>query len=113
MAFEVVFSPSANHDFSELIDHLEDSYVEFGEAPEQALLRAVERVESIRAECLDLGKRPKQGTWHKRFQGEVRNVSKNGAVIWFEVLETPRVIRILGIFFGGQDHIRHMLKRLA
>lgn len=34
------------------------------------------------------------------------------AIFWFDLDEAERVVRILAVFFGGQDHIRHMLRRL-
>jgi len=34
------------------------------------------------------------------------------AIYWFDVDEAARKVRILAIFFGGQDHVRHMLVRL-
>ena len=34
------------------------------------------------------------------------------AVSWFDVDEALGKVRILAAFFGGQDHLRHMLFRL-
>ena len=34
------------------------------------------------------------------------------AIYWFDVDQTARKVRILAVFFGGQDHIRRMLVRL-
>jgi hypothetical protein len=34
------------------------------------------------------------------------------AIYWFDVNEAEQRVRILAIFFGGQDHVRHMLTRL-
>ena len=31
---------------------------------------------------------------------------------WFDVLEGERTERVLAVFFGRQDHVRHMLERL-
>ena len=34
------------------------------------------------------------------------------AIYWFDVDEGRRTVRVLAVFFGGQDHIRRMLIRL-
>ena len=34
------------------------------------------------------------------------------AVLWFDLDEPSETVRILAIFFGRQDHVRHMLVRL-
>ena len=43
----------------------------------------------------------------------LRHVTKNRAVIYFDVYEATQSIRVIAVFFGGQDHQRHMLKRLS
>jgi plasmid stabilization system protein ParE len=42
----------------------------------------------------------------------LRHVTLGRAVIWFDVIEDKSNVRILAVFFGGQDHIRRMLARL-
>ena len=32
--------------------------------------------------------------------------------IWFVLDEGQKIVRVLAVFFGAQDHIRHMLVRL-
>ena len=39
-------------------------------------------------------------------------MSIDRAIYWFDVDEAARKVRILAVFFGGQDHVRHMLVRL-
>jgi toxin ParE1/3/4 len=34
------------------------------------------------------------------------------ATRWYDVDDEAQAVRVLGIFFGGQDHIRRMLIRL-
>ena len=34
------------------------------------------------------------------------------AVFWFVLDEGQKIVRVLAVFFGAQDHIRHMLVRL-
>jgi len=42
----------------------------------------------------------------------VRHVAIDRAIYWFDVDEAERKLRILAVFFGGQDHVRRMLLRL-
>jgi toxin ParE1/3/4 len=39
-------------------------------------------------------------------------VTKQRAVFYFDVDDDQRLVRILAVFFGGQDHQRAMLRRL-
>lgn len=34
------------------------------------------------------------------------------AICWFTVDEPAETVRILAVFFGGEDHVRRMLIRL-
>jgi plasmid stabilization system protein ParE len=43
----------------------------------------------------------------------LRNVTKDKTVFYFTVHEDLEEVRVLAIFFGGQDHIRKMLMRLG
>ncbi len=43
----------------------------------------------------------------------LRRVTKNQAIFHFDVDDGEKTLRVLAIFFGGQDHQRHMLKRLV
>jgi len=36
----------------------------------------------------------------------------DGAIYWFITDEVALQVRVLAMFFGGQDHQRHMLVRL-
>lgn len=42
----------------------------------------------------------------------LRHLALDGAVYWFIADATTRQVRVLAVFFGGQDHQRHMLVRL-
>lgn len=43
----------------------------------------------------------------------LRHVTKYRAVFYFTTDETNETVRVLGVFFGGQDHRRHLLARIA
>ena len=79
---------------------------------EDAMARARERVMQIRARFEDLARMPFRGTLREEFGIGVRSLTVDRAVLWFEVIEATRTVRILAVFFGSQDHIRHMYRRL-
>ena len=41
-----------------------------------------------------------------------RHLAIGRAIYWFDVDEANETIRVLAVFFGGQDHVRHMMARL-
>ena len=57
----------------------------------------------------------KSKTWNEH-HGDIlpglRHLTINRANFWFDVDEENESVRILAVFFGGQDHVRHMLTRL-
>ena len=42
----------------------------------------------------------------------LRSVTKDRAIFYFTIDEGKHVVRVLAVFFGGQDHQREMLKRM-
>lgn len=60
-----------------------------------------------------LGAAPFQGTLLPDLMPDLRRVTKDRAIFYFRVFETAKQIQILAVFFGGQDHQMHMLRRLA
>ncbi|MEQ1616787.1 MAG: hypothetical protein ABL883_00400 [Terricaulis sp.] len=42
----------------------------------------------------------------------LRSDTKDRAISYFTVDDDARLVRVLAVFFGGQDHQREMLKRL-
>ncbi|MDP6343356.1 MAG: type II toxin-antitoxin system RelE/ParE family toxin [Alphaproteobacteria bacterium] len=112
MVWTTEFSEAAEHDFELIFDHLFQSYVQFGEQPASAFAKATERLEAIRTTASAISKAPYRGTLRDAIAPGLRQVTIDRAVFWFDLDETRRKVRILAIFFGGQDHIRHMLARL-
>ncbi|MGB8814013.1 MAG: hypothetical protein WCC57_12600 [Paracoccaceae bacterium] len=66
-----------------------------------------------------LAKKPTDSVWCRSvmsvtticFRG-LRHLTIARAIYWFDVNEAELRVRILAIFFGGQDHVRLMLTRL-
>jgi plasmid stabilization system protein ParE len=112
MPFAVEFSAESERDFELIFDHLFESYIGFGESPEEALEHAAQRIMGIRRAADRLAMFPIRGTARDDVLPGVRYLAIDRAIYWFDVDEAAQKLRILAIFFGGQDHIRHMLLRL-
>ena len=112
MRFAIEFSADAEDDFDLIFDHLFESYVAFGEDTEEALNHAARRVMAIRKAADRLARFPIRGTARDDVLPGIRFLAVARAIYWFDVDQTARKVRILAVFFGGQDHIRHMLVRL-
>ena len=42
----------------------------------------------------------------------LRHLAIGRVICWFDVDDERQPVRVLAVFFGGQDHVRHMLARL-
>jgi plasmid stabilization system protein ParE len=112
MAYRIEFSPDATADLRSIAKHLVDSYIAFGEARQSALLIARGRSAAILAEAMKLATKPHRGTGHDDMLPGLRHVTVKRAILWFRIDETAQSVRVLAIFFGGQDHVRQMQRRL-
>ena len=112
MDFRLEFSADAERDFGLIFDHLLDSYLDFGESLESALDHAGTRVLEIRENAGRILTAPHRGERHDDLLPGLRHLAIGRAIYWFDVDEACRTVRILAVFFGGQDHVRHMLTRL-
>lgn len=112
MRFAIEFSADAERDFGLIFDHLFESYVAFGESTEEALTHAAQRVMDIRKAADRLASSPLRGTARDDILPGIRFLAIARAIYWFDVDQVARRVSILAVFFGGQDHIRHMLVRL-
>ena len=112
MAFRLEFSAEAERDFGLIFDHLLRSYLDFGESLESALDRAGSRVVEIRAAADRIVTAPHRGERHDDILPGLRHLTVGRAIYWFDVDEAGGAVRVLAVFFGGQDHVRHMMIRL-
>ena len=112
MAFQLEFSAEAERDFGLIFDHLLESYISFGESAENAIEHAEARVLEIRATADRILTAPHRGERHDDILPGLRHLTINRAIYWFDVDEENESGRLLAVFFGGQDHVRHMLTRL-
>ena len=112
MAFRLEFSAEAEHDFGLIFDHLLRSYLDFGESLESALDHAAARVLEVRAAAERILTAPHRGERHDDILPGLRHLTIGRAIYWFDVDEAGRTVRVLAVFFGRQDHVRHMMTRL-
>jgi plasmid stabilization system protein ParE len=113
MSFRVERSIETDADLEAIFDFLFQAYLDFGDSPDEALERAVARIEQIEAAMLSLGAAPHQGTLRPDLLPGLRAVTKQRAVFYFDVDEGEQLVRVLAVFFGGPDLQRAMLRRLA
>jgi plasmid stabilization system protein ParE len=101
-----------DRDLAAIFEFLIESYLSFGEDVETAFDRAADRLRQIHDSMEALGDLPHQGTVLPQLLPGLRSVTMERAIFYFRVDDTKRKVQVLAVFFGGQDHRRHMLKRL-
>lgn len=112
MAFRLEFSADAEKDFDLIFDHLLENYIRFGESRELAIEHAEARVRNIRVSADRIVTAPHRGERHDDLLPGLRHLTIDRAIYWFDVDDRTETVRVLAVFFGGQDHVRHMLVRL-
>ena len=113
MTYEVVRSRACDRDLELIFDHLFETYQSLGDTAAEALERAAARVRGIEDDLEDLGRRPHMGALCPEVMPDLRRATRQRAVFYFQVHEPSGQVRMLAVFFGGQDHQRHMLRRLG
>lgn len=113
MVYEITRSLESDRDLRLIVRHLVDSYVSLGDPLPDAIHRASERARSIEAELDAIALAPHQGTLLPKLGPRLHSVTKNRAIFYFDVDDTAKRVRFLAIFFSGQDHRQHILKRLG
>lgn len=112
MVYEVVRSIESDRDLELIFDHLEHSYLSLGDTPKDAINRASSRIMQIEDEMEKLGQTPFQGTLMPEILPDLRRVTKDNTIYYFVSDKGSETLKILAIFFGGQNHIVQMLNRL-
>ena len=111
-AWSVTFAADAADDLTLIEDHLIRAFRDFGESPTEALRHAEARIEGIVETAERLTTAPFRGQLHDDLLPGLRHLVLDSAVYWFIPDPEARQIRVLAVFFGAQDHQRHMLVRL-
>ena len=112
MPYRIEFAEAAERDLELIFNHLDESYVGFAESTNYALEHAAERNRHVRAHAERLELFPERGIARGDILPGLRFMVMERAIYWYDVDDQTRAVRVLGIFFGGQDHIRRMLIRL-
>lgn len=112
MAYRLEFSVEAERDFGLIFDHLLQSYLGFGESLESAFDHAEARIFEIRTAAERILTAPHRGERHDDLLPGLRHLSVGRAIYRFEIDEPREAVRVLAVFFGGQDQVRHMMVRL-
>ena len=112
MILRIEFAAEAERDFALILDHLIDSYIAFGESPAEAMGRATQRLSEILDDSLRIATAPFRGQRHDDLLPGLRQLAFGMATFWFTVNEAAGLVRVLSVFFGGQDQQRRMLIRL-
>ena len=112
MPYRIEFAEASERDLDLIFDHLFESYLGFGESIDQAFDHAGQRIMRIRAAAERLALFPESGASRDDILPGLRFMVMDRAIYWYDVDDQSRVVRVLGMFFGGQDHIRRMLIRL-
>jgi plasmid stabilization system protein ParE len=111
MPYAVEFSAGSERDFERIYDHLFESYVELGDGAQSASIRAEKRLRGIRKAADRLSTFPDRGIPRDDILAGARSIAFGRAVYWYDIDRRSKTVRILVVFFGGQDHIRRMLIR--
>ena len=114
MAWKVVLTNSAMEDLRKIFRHLFAAHRDgFGRTPREARDLAAARVKSVERTAARLATAPHRGTQHVVGTRTYRHVTIDRAIYWFTLDEPSETVRVIGIFYGGQEHLDRMLGRLA
>ena len=103
MAWRVERSKDTDRDLGLIFDFLVEAARGFGEPPEAALDRAEARILAIEKSMVKLGSAPYQGRLLPDLGEGIRAVTKDRAIFYFTVDDDEKRLRVLAVFFGGQD----------
>jgi plasmid stabilization system protein ParE len=113
VAYRVSRAQAVTADLARIHDHLVESYCDLGDGIAEALDRADGRVQTIEDGMMRLGAAPNQGTLCEDVMPRLRRVTKAKAILYFITDDELAEVRVLAVFFSGQDHLRHIVERLG
>ncbi|AXT37015.1 type II toxin-antitoxin system RelE/ParE family toxin (plasmid) [Phaeobacter sp. LSS9] len=111
MIYRVDRAEAIDRDLEAIFDFLFEAAISFGEDAETAFERAATRLTVIDDAIEALGQAPHQGTLRTDIAPGLRSVTKGRAIFYFDLNDADHQLRVLAVFFGGQDHQRRMLLR--
>ncbi len=104
---------ATDRDLALLAEFLFEIYQEFGDDADSAWRRVERRIQGVEDMMASLAHHPHRGTPRPEVLAGVRSLVDDRIVLYFDVDEAAGDVRVLGVFFGGQDHVRRMLVRLG
>lgn len=99
-------------DISRIRKHLIRTYQEFGDTKGTATERANSRIREAFDYMLTFATHPHRGTVHPELRDSVRHVTAQQFIYYFEIDDLLAEVRILTVFFGGEDHLEQIAERL-
>ena len=111
MAYRIELSEAAHRDLETILEFLIESYLSLGDTAMEAVERGAARLHRIEDAVESLQEFPHRGARDPDLPAGVRSLTREGAILYFEMGEDARVVRVLAIFLAGQDHRRRMLLR--
>lgn len=112
MVWQIELSDDIASDLSSIEDFIFHSATSIGEPKARASEMADRRIRTILIDLGALIRAPYQGTRCPELGQNTRRVTKDRAVFYFDLIEDRQIIRLLAIFWGGQDHDARILARL-
>jgi toxin ParE1/3/4 len=110
--YRIVRSRQADRDIRSILRFLIQNHMRSGASFAEAKDRGAAKILAIRDAMKTLTSLPHRATRRDALLPGLRNVTKDRAIFYFTVDDEARFVRVLAVFFGGQDHQREMLKRL-
>lgn len=112
MAYRLERGESVASDLEEILDFFASNALRLGSSTDEAETEAERRLTHLARALQGLSNAPYRGTLRPDLGRGVRNVTMDRFIVYFDVIEDRKTVRILAVFYGGQDHTRRMLTRM-
>lgn len=112
MDYEVQLSPDAVGDLEAIEAYLFNQHLDRGDDYAAAVAKAAGRVRQIVSDLSKLSRSPLRGVADEDLRAGLRHVTFERAIVYFFVVDETKEVSVEAIFYGGQDHQSHMLRRL-
>lgn len=103
--------PRASTDLRHIHTYLGRSYIGFGESLPEAIANADRPLAEVDVLLARIVAGPFHGERHDDLFPGLRHLTIDRIVVWFKPDEDAEVLRVLGFFFGGEDHLGKMIQR--
>lgn len=111
--YSLAFSDQALTDFRSIFVFLRGSYHAFGDTMPEAGRKARLRIKEILRATDSLRSLPHRGMRREDLLPNLRCWHTQRAIFYFVVDDESLEIKIIAVFFGGQDHFSKIVQRLS